>query len=189
LPTPDFLPLAGAVAWAAVWGNVVVIPFFQKREKLHQEYWANGTIDAALSFVESEKIIPIIADMVDKAKENTPAKRKSDTVQLLQSVRFLPDLEKLDVEMAKLKSLKDQFACLEVISTKVWKKGIAHIVFTLALPLANQSPKFLEWILAGVGVFWAGTFVLMLAGLFSFHKKMNTFLETLKANRAGFENE
>ncbi len=39
---------AAAAAWASLWAQVAIVPFFAKSERLHQEYHSNGKLNAAL---------------------------------------------------------------------------------------------------------------------------------------------
>jgi len=50
--------IAAAVAWDALWLQFVVIPFYRKNEQMYKDYIGNGVIDAAVSFIESQKLIP-----------------------------------------------------------------------------------------------------------------------------------
>ena len=91
----DFLqavPATAAIAWEALWLQLVVIPFFHMQEKLHQTYIDSGSLDRALSFIESQKLIPSLAEMFDQASAEQKGRAKVPMAQLLQLVDFLPSL-------------------------------------------------------------------------------------------------
>src|SRR5262249_49938187 len=92
--TLPLVVIAGAVAWAGIWIQLLVIPFLGKGEKLHQDYFASGKLNAAIAAIEANRLIPAVASMFNRALDAQPDRRRRvDMEALLQAVAFLPDLQ------------------------------------------------------------------------------------------------
>lgn len=183
----DPFTIVAALAWSALWVNIAVIPFYFKRERLHQDFVASGQLDAALSFIDSERITPSLVSIYQTAIDSQDDKRrKADLGALLTQVDVLHDLAELDKASNSKRQLNDSLSRLQDASGHIWKVGIAHALFMVATPaLANDALN--EWGIAGTWVcatLAIVSFILLISQLMRFHSKMAAFTNLLRANRA-----
>ena len=184
----ELISLGAAVAWGGVWVNFVVILFFTKGEKLHQDYKEKGSLDAAVAAIESNRLIPALARIFERARDARENKRtKIDMEELLQAVDFLPDLEQLQAALQEKRSLEDAYKALHNLANSLWRWGLLHVLATVALPLLwlGNLPDA-TWIDVArilVSLLWVATLVWMIAQLFRFHRRMNAFLGCLGPSR------
>ena len=177
-----------AIAWNALWLQFAVLPLFWKREKLYKEYESGGELDAALGSIESNKIVPALAEMFDRLLETRKDKRKTiDIEELLQSVDFLPDFRRAGETYRELVDLEDSYSRY-VKSTDQWRWGLAHAVVTLFLAAAfpdYASMGAWSWLRPPVllplaAVPWAFTLFLLIRGMWSVNTRMRDFLSRLE---------
>jgi len=176
--------LGAAIAWDALWLQFVIIPFFSKDEALHKDYIASGGIDLAISYIESEKLIPVLAAMFEQARTAQEDRRRSpDMNQLLQEVDYLPFLEDVENALKEKKQALDMLSRAQGIARWLWKVGGIHVISMAILPAALLLWKKQLLILASLFVA-AMAFVLMLFLLIRFENCLRTFLNILQVNRA-----
>ena len=185
--------LVGAsIAWVGVWIQLVVLPFFNKRESLHKDYFASGRKNSAQAAIEANKLIPPLAAMFMKAKNAQPDKRRKieDEIEaLLQAVELLPDLENARHAMAAIEELDRSYAWLNKTASWLWKLGLAHSVLTPLLPVGfMQIPlddNWKEWIWIAIFIFWLATFAICLYGVTTFHSTLGSFISALEVENVG----
>ncbi len=185
MPTTEFFSFAAAVAWSGLWINLVIIPFFNKGEKLHQDYKEKGSLDAAFAAIESNRLLPTLASIFERAREAQEDKRsRIDMEALLQSVDFLPDLEQLEHALQAKRSIEECYKLLHALASRLWKWGLFHGFVTLLLPVSwlNVLPDSI-WILVIrilIPVAWGLSLVWLVRLMFVFHKQMAIFVVARK---------
>lgn len=176
---------ASAVAWAALWVNLIVIPFFGKSERLHLDYHSSGKLNAALSAIEANRLIPALAQMFNRALDAKADRRtRVDIEALLQEVQFLPDLEAAQSAMAAMESLRSTYRTLCRRAGWLWMWGLAHSLSTLAstaiyvilIPQFDWS-KSLLW--AAIGC-WSVTLLSAIWHMRRFFSQMSSFNRDLE---------
>ena len=178
------------IAWNTICVQLFVLPFLRKRETLVKEYLTNGVLDAAKSFIEANRLIPTLATVFVRIREAQPDRRRAlnaiEVQQLLQEVDYLDDLAQAQEAMAESTRLDALFTSLERGAGLTWVSGLCHAMAVLAWPLGFWlSPSWQVWVLSVVGAFAVLTLVLALCTVFMFSRRMNVFLDLLKANRKG----
>jgi hypothetical protein len=142
-PAPSgvaFGPIAiftAALAWASLWCQLVVLPFYNKGESLHKDYWATGRINAALAAIEADRLIPALVRMFLRAIDEQTDKRKrlaDELPDLLQSVEFLPDLKASQDAVSAMDGIRDTYKRLKLSAARLWKVGLCHVLLTPVLP-------------------------------------------------------
>ena len=137
MPNNPYVLFTAGIAWAAIWIQVIVVQFFNKGEQLHQDYWARGQINTALAAIETDRLIPALSRMFNRAIEEQADKRKrpeNEMEDLLQSVEFAPDLQTAQVAMSAMDGIRQGYAHLKVSAARLWKWGFAHALLTPLLP-------------------------------------------------------
>jgi hypothetical protein len=181
---------AAAVAWAAIWANVVVIPFYAKPERLHLDYHSSGKLNAALSAIEANQLIPALAQMFNRALEAKADRRtkldKEAIESLLQEVQFLPDLEAAQQAMILMERLRGAYNVLHARAGWLWQWGLSHSICTLAMTViyAYLFPIYdwAQWLLwATVGV-WVLTLFAVIWQMRRFSKLMSSFIRGLESH-------
>lgn len=187
---------APALVWAVACINVVVLPFFHKREALYKDYESSGALDAALSAIESGRLVDALAGMFDGliAKQEDK-RRKIDIRDLLQSTDFLPDFGRAEAAYSKMSEIRRTYQALKS-AANVWRWGALHTLITVLAPLACIDYAQMGawgWVKTGnlltvLGCAWVVTIVLVVIGFFRFNSLMNRFLDQLasaKENSVG----
>lgn len=175
--------IAASVAWAAIWVQFIVLPFFNKGESLHKDYFASGRIAAAMAEIEAGQLIPTLSKMFLRVMEARPDKRKrleSEIEALLQSVEFIPDLKVAQASIAKIDDINDCYKRLRLSSTRLWKVGFVHALLT---PLTVCNFTFLRnWqvTLVILATFWLVTFAASTYGAFRIHRQLDRFTASLE---------
>lgn len=176
-----------SIAWAALWIQLVVLPFFGKAESLHKDYSATGRINAALAAIEADELIPALCRMFLRAIEAQADKRKRpehEIEALLQSVEFLPDLRTAQEAMSKMDSIQHRYQRLKSLAAGLWKWGLAHTLLTPFLPtvyvLMMPIDARWRWALMGVCVLWIITLIYCVVGLFRIHLQIEGFITSLE---------
>jgi hypothetical protein len=180
----DFLSFAAAVGWAAIIINLVVIPFFGKGEKLHQDY----DIDGALAAIEANLLIPALVQVFQKARDAQPDKRyrfDNEAMKELLQVIDLSDLGGLESALAQRKTMIKCFNSLNVLARRLWKWGLVQLLLSLGIPVVWQWLRVDEpWDLVARGIVvaaWAATLSWTFFGMFRFHRRMETFVNCLRS--------
>lgn len=187
MPNIELLSIGSAVAWGGLWTNVVLIPFYNKGEKLHQDYKEKGSLDNALAGIDSRKLIPALATLFQRAREAQVDKRqKMDIevlVQLFQSVDFLPDLKEIEAALQEKRSMEDAYRRLHSLAQKLWKWGLAHVFLTLFFAVAwfdwAADSNWLPATRALLGGLWFVSLGFMIHGFWRFHRYMTSFIDSL----------
>ena len=170
------------IAWDTLWLQLIVIQFFSKREKLHLEYVESGVKDVALSYIESQRLIPILAEMFERAHSQQEDQRKKIVMEeLLQSVDFISHLERAEAAMQDKKAIEDAFDFLQNCADRIWIIGLAHVLLMVLVPWALDGQlavlKLLLLLLAAL------SFVAMIWDLVRLSLSRRTFLNQLQSNR------
>jgi hypothetical protein len=128
----DIVPATAAVGWTAIVANLVVIPFYSVRERWHKDYVDSGTLAQAKAYIDTNKLIPALADIVDLVVGEKKSKSKVPTATLLETVDYLPCLERAESATREKSELDEHMTKLEVTAKKLWRWGLAHICATVA---------------------------------------------------------
>lgn len=76
---------------------MLIIPFIRKAETLQKDYLTDGVLDTALSFIETKKLIPALANMfvrISEAQGSRRIKVQEDEIQeVLQRIDYIQDLK------------------------------------------------------------------------------------------------
>jgi hypothetical protein len=178
-----------SVAWAALWLQFVVLPFYGKGESLHKDYWASGRINAVIAAIEAGSLIPILSRMFVRVIGAQTDKRKrpeNEIDDLLQSVEFLPDLVEAQRSMSKMDAIGKSYQQLKVCAGRLWKWGFGHTLLTPVLPaiyvfLVPLSANW-NWLLIGTAIMWSVTLCFSINGAVRFHSQMGRFTSMIEAN-------
>ncbi len=176
------------IAWDALWLQFLIIPFSRKAETLQKDYVATGDLDAALSFIETQKLIPALATMFAHTREAQADKRrglsKEGIQQLLQEVDYIPDLKSAQEAMQQSSTLNGLFDSLQNSARHIWKWGLIHIILMLCIPTSHWIPAGYDLIGMVAAIILAFiTFSMLIIVFFGFDKQMKQFLDLLKHNR------
>ena len=189
MPWEDIAKLVTAIiAWDAVCVQLFVLSFSRKPESLQKEYITAGVLDAALSYIETNKLIPTLASIFTRIREAQADRRRSltedEVEQLLQQIDYIGDLGKAQEAMVEMSSIKSLFDSLQTCARQISTWGLLHVVTTLALPvsLCLHARHSLP-VLVGSSGFIIVTLVLAFVHYVSFHRRMKVFLNLLKHNR------
>jgi hypothetical protein len=191
----ELVSIAAAVAWGGLWMNLVVIPFYGKGERLHQDYKEKGAIDAALAGIESRRLIPALASLFEHARDAQADKRQKIEMdvllQSLQSVDFLPDLEEVEQALREKRNVEDSYRQLRLIARQLWVIGLGNVLATLLLALSCLTwlPTSMWTTLTQIvlGAAWVATLAWTVRKLFRFHGQMNDFTTYLGQYTGGRE--
>jgi hypothetical protein len=185
-----FTLMAASVGWAALCVQLVVLPFFGKGEKLHQEYSANGRLSAAVSAIEAGRLIPALATMFERAMDARPDRRRQpEIVAILQAVEVIPHLEDAQRAMASMNDVRVAYDILKAKSATLWKLGLFHavtapitaLIYLFAVPI-DERAWIAVYVTAGV---WVLTLVMTVIALHRFHKRMDAFTSLLDESLGG----
>jgi hypothetical protein len=184
---------APALVWAVACINVVVLPFFNKREALYKDYEGSGALDAALSAIESGRLVDALAGMFNGLIEKQKDKRRRIEIRdLLQSTDFLPDFGRAEAAYQQMSEIQRTYQALKS-AANVWRWGALHTLITVLAPLTCLDYTQMGawgWVKTGnlltvLGCAWLVTIVLVARGFFRFHSLMSRFLEQLNSAKGG----
>lgn len=184
---------APALGWAIACINVVVLPFFNKREALYKDYEGSGELEGALSAIESGRLINALGGMFDGLLEQQDDKRRKVNIRhLLQSKGFLPDFKQAEDAYQQMENIRRTYQALKG-AANVWRWGALHALITLLVPVACLDyGKMGAWgwvrteiLLTALGCGWTLTVVLVARGFIRFHSRMSSFLEQLALAKEG----
>lgn len=187
-----YIALFGAAAtWSALWMQFIVLPFFNKGEAIHKDYWQGGEINAAKAAIETTRLLPALAQMFQLAIDARSDKRKKpdgDIEELLQSVEFRPFLERAQAAMSAIDQITDLYHQLRQSSTRLWRWGLGHALLTPALPFiyifAMPIDYRMKWLLILVAGVWLVTLFMCIKGAVAIHSKMGCFSTALEVEES-----
>lgn len=176
------------IAWDAVCLQLFVISFSRKPESLQKDYITGGVLDAALSYIETNKLIPTLASIFIRVREAQADRRRilteDEVQQLLQQIDYIGDLGKAQEAMIEKSSIKSLFDSLQAAARQISTWGLLHIITTLAVPGSLCLPaKYGVPLLLGSSGFIILTLVIAFLQYVVFHRRMKVFLNLLKHNR------
>jgi len=175
------------LAWATLAIQLIVVPFYNKGELLHKDYWASGKINSAIAAIETGALIPSLARMFNLAADHQTDKRRRperEMEALLQDVEFRPDLEAAQEAMSSMEGIKDQYRWLKLAASRLWKSGLVHAIATPCLPavyvfLVPIGEKY-YWLLGLVGFVWLLSLLFSGWGFVRFHSHLERFNQSLE---------
>ena len=198
----DVVPATAALGWAALVVNLVVIPFYSASEKWHKDYVDSGTLAQAAASIDSKKLFPSLAEIVDMVvAERGKTKSKDPTVTLLGTVDFLPALEKAEAATREKSQLDEDLDKLRLSAKKMWRWGLVHILATAAawavVAFLRTSPSFEQqaaatpvpasasfWVgIVVTGLLWLVSLGLVSWNFWKYDRRRDAFFANLKANR------
>lgn len=180
-----FIPV---IAWDAICLQLLIIPFIRKAEALHKDYLTDGVLDTALSFIETKKLIPALANMFVRIREAQVDRRKTleedELQQILQQIDYIPDLKLAQEAMDQNNELKGLFDSLQNSTRRIWKLGLLHVIITLCIPASHWIPGGYDSVGMTTTIILAIiTFLVAILAFRRFQEQMRQFLDLLKQNR------
>lgn len=134
----EWLIIAPAVAWSALWIQFAVLNFFSKPERLYKDYVASGELALAHSSIETAKITPVRRQIFDKAEKQNQANETPIAMEeVLQSVDYADDLERIENFYGEKRELQHLFGKQKRQSRIIWKVSLCHALSTALAPAAN----------------------------------------------------
>jgi hypothetical protein len=179
---------APALTWAVAWLNLVVLPFFRKREALYKDYHNSGAIAAALSAIESRRLVEALAGMFEGVLDKQEDKRKKVNIRdLLQSTDFLPDFRRAEEAYRDIGDIERTYKSLKD-TADLWRWGAAHALASALVPAACLDfDKLGAWswvttenLLRVLALVWGLTLIMVVRRLLQFHSLMRDFLKQLE---------
>ncbi len=170
------------IAWLTLVIQTFVLPFYNKGETLHKDYWGSGKINSTLAAIEAGRLIPSLAKMFILAASHQTDKRRrpeSEIEELLQSVEFTPDLKVAQDAMSQMDAIRKEYMCVKQLASRLWKIGLFHVVASLCLPViyifAIPTHVMFQWLLLIFAVAWILSVPLIVWGFFRFHSHIERF--------------
>jgi hypothetical protein len=185
----DIAKLTGMViAWDAICLQLFILPFSRKAESLQKDYITDGVLDAALSYIDTQKLIPRITSIITRVRDAQSDKRRSlskeNVEELLQQIDYIEDLFDAQSAMGEKTSLNELFDSLQIGARQISRWGLLHLIATFAFPVAFWVPtQYTIGALVGTGALAIVTLTLAIVRFVVFHRRMNSFLLLLKQNR------
>lgn len=195
---PWWTLLAASISWLVLWAQVVVIPFYNKGEDLHRNYFTAGELNTAQTAIESNRVIPALCRMFDRASDQRSDRRtRIDIQELLQGIDYVSDLDEALDAMSAITSLKAQYELLHAKASRLWKWGAGHLVSTAVLVFAMSMKRiedalsgvvtitvsqmdFWSWLCIALGMLWLLTLAVMVFQWFRFHGQINGFRRSME---------
>jgi hypothetical protein len=190
MSTEETIAFFGAVVvWDAFCLQLLIIPFMRKRETLQRDYITSGILDAALSFIETTRLIPALAAIFVRIREAQDDRRRKleedELEEILQEIDYIPDLERAQGAMDENNKLKALFDSLQNSTGRIWGVGLLHVIIMLGLPVCQWMAGGYDLVaLIGATILAIITFVGAICGVMLFQKQMRQFLDLLKQNRS-----
>ena len=129
------------VVWDAFCLQLLIIPFMRKRESLQRDYITSGILDAALSFIETTRLIPALAAIFVRIREAQDDRRRKleedELEEILQQIDYIPDLERAQGAMDENNKVKALFDSLQNSTGRIWGVGLVHVIMMLGLPVCH----------------------------------------------------
>jgi len=175
---------AAAIAWSALWGQMVVIHFFRKSEEMYKDYHASGAMNTAKAAIEANQLVPALVAMFDKALDARPdGRRRPDMSELLQTVEFVPDFRAAQEAMAHIEELQQYYELLKVKAGRLWIWALSHAVITplvVAVYVFVPTDNYSYCPLCVISAAWIATLAITIIGYSRFHKLMTRFNRNLE---------
>lgn len=171
-----------AVTWDAIWVHFVVVKFFSIPDDLFNNYESSGVTASAHSFIESQRLIPILARIFEQAnKQQEGQQRKIATEELLNASDYINDLKDLENAMQDKKKIDDTYNFLTSSSGRLWKVGLLHVILALLIPISFfLNSTFLLAMLFSLAIV---SFIWVIVELYRYNQNRNTFLTLLRKNK------
>ena len=189
MTTSETITFFGAViAWDTICIQLLIIPFLRKAENLHKDYLTDGVLDAALSSIETKKLIPALANMFVRIREAQGDRRRTlgdeELQEILQQIDYIPDLQLAQEAMDQNNELKALFDSLQNSTGRVWRLALIHAIIMLFIPASNCIAAGYSTVAMTATIILAIT-TLLVAGrsFWGFEKEMKKFLDLLKRSR------
>ncbi len=175
--------LLGIIPWLILWAQIVVIPFYNKGEKLYREF--NSDRNLALSRIEANYLLPSLARLFEKAiKNQSDYRNKPNMIELLNRTDYLNDLEEVENANVRTQSLNSNYHSLKNTVSWLWKSGFIHLISSIIIvlnPFSILDQKLWGQIITMILILiFIGSFIIMVYGLFRFHKIMQKFQSDLE---------
>jgi hypothetical protein len=179
-----------AFAWITIWTQFVTLRFFDKNETLFKDLVSSGARDMALSCIDTDQLIPVLAKLcecVATAREGKDAAGVFEirTEELLLEVDFLPYLSGAESALREKKSIEEMLANLQHRAASLWKVSLLHSFAVVLLPTSFlfHLPALKFALLSVAGITAAGTFAWLLYGTVSYQRIRDSLLEKLALYR------
>lgn len=178
--------LAVAVAWDVLIVQLAVLPYWNKRESLHKEWIQSGAIALARTAIETNKIIPALARMFERAHATRDDKRKKvEMASLLEEIDFIPDLKEIEGAMKELADIGAHFEEMKKLADRISTSALINCFLTLAFALGlHFDSAQTYWVPTTTsGFLWAVSGFFTVRSLFRFRGCASRFVAQLEANR------
>lgn len=176
------------VAWDAICLQLLIIPFLRKAENLQKDYITGGVLDAALSSIETKKLIPALGHIFVRIREAQVSRRlnleEDELQEILQQIDYIPDLQLAQEAMGQNNRLTTLFNSLQDSTDRVWRLALIHAIFMLLVPASNCIAAGYSTVAMTTTIILAITTLLVAVRSFlGFEKEMKQFLDLLKRSR------
>lgn len=175
------------ITWLILVFQCFIIPFYNRSENLHKDYWGNGKINSTLASIEVGVLIPALARMFNLAiNEQTDRRRRPEAEMeaLLQSADFAPDLTIAQDAMSEMDTLEREYRQLKNKTCHLWLTGLANVIFTLvalaSYIFVNPNSTVYSWLFYSSIILWTLTLFYSFWGLFSYHRLLSHFNTSLE---------
>ncbi len=176
------------VLWVTVWIQLAIIPFLGKAEKLFVTFKQSGTIDVALSRIDSEGVVKELTSLFEAAIElQEDKRRRADIERLLSKVEYSDVLERLEQATGKKAKISRSYRSLRAKSTRVWHYGLLHLLLLIggvAVTLWPAQGDVLRVIAVVVFTLSVITAVVSIASILGFTRDMATLLGLVETGDA-----
>lgn len=194
---PWWTLLAVIIPWLVLWSTLIVIPFYSKGEDLHKDYFG-GELNAAQAAIESNRVIPALGRMFERASNQRVDHRTRIVIEeLLQGIDFAPDLNEALDAMSAITSLKAQYELLHTKAGRLWKWGAGHLISTALIAVAMSLDRIEDalsgvatitisqldlwpWLCTTIGMLWLLTLAVMVFQWIRFRSQMDQFRRSLE---------
>ena len=175
-----------------------MLPFYNKGEDLHSSYFVGGELNAAAAAIESNRVIPALGRMFQRASDQREDRRtRIDIEELLQGIDYAPDLDQALSAMSAIASLKAQYQLLHTKAGRLWKWGAGHLALTPLTAFAMSMKRLEEalsslaairvsqmeswpWFCVGFLMLWFFSLGMMLFQWIRFRSQMDEFRRSIE---------
>lgn len=127
--------ILGAIAYAALVLNAIVLPFLFKGEHIFKDLINSGAKDLAISNIESEKLIPALTELTTIVIEEKDQHGDSiDYKDIFQNLDFQPYIERVRSSMNEIQDIGKGIEYLQLCASRLWKMGLTHMSCALITP-------------------------------------------------------
>ncbi|QDT36470.1 hypothetical protein [Stratiformator vulcanicus] len=179
--------------WATAWMQLVLLPFFSRREELHNQFFSSE-FPNAVAAIESNRLIPPLARILAQAYQAHRGRSKIDfdtALQLLQDVDFLEDFEQAQAAMSSINNLERFRIKLRLACSVLWYSAASHVLASLLLMLPFfamiSAMDRLKWSLSVLAIvifslLWLGTLILTVGWLIRYRQLIGTLTALLETD-------